>query len=169
MKNFLYLLSVFKTKWNICQNEAVCFDLMLCGHIRKSGEDGCRGVLLRNNPWVLQCRRQEVEEPEFSCFRGQSAMSIWTPRSSIFSRILSGIPESVMIMSKSSMFPIFPKPLLPNLEESARMTVFDEAFIIAVVRRASSIVAQVTPVSRLIPSQPMKSLEQLTFTSPASV
>lgn len=72
-----------------------------------------------------------------------------------FSRRVSGMPESVMIMSMSSSMPILPKPRLPNLEESASTTVCEAADIMALVSLASSMVAQVMPEARSMPSQPI--------------
>lgn len=71
------------------------------------------------------------------------------------------IPESVMMTSTWSSVQIFPNPLFPNLEESARTIVRSEAAIIRWLSRASSMFEVVSPKSRSIPSTPINSLEQV--------
>ena len=71
------------------------------------------------------------------------------------------MPESVIITSMQSKLQILPNPRRPNLEESARMIVRNDASIIFLLRTASSILEFVIPYSKSIPSTPKKSFEQV--------
>ena len=72
----------------------------------------------------------------------------------------SEMPLSVITCSTSSSPQIRPKPLLPNLLESASTIVFCEACIILRLSCASCICVVVNPKSGSIPSTPRKSLLQ---------
>ena len=73
------------------------------------------------------------------------------PASSMLFATDGEIPESVMMTSTWSSVQIFPNPLFPNLEESARTIVRSEAAIIRWLSRASSMFEVVSPKSRSIP------------------
>ena len=83
------------------------------------------------------------------------------PISSIACAIDWEMPESVIITSMQSKLQILPNPRRPNLEESARMMVRNDASIIFLLRTASSILEFVIPYSRSMPSTPKKSFEQV--------
>ena len=69
------------------------------------------------------------------------------PASSMLFATDGEIPESVMMTSTWSSVQIFPNPLFPNLEESARTIVRSEAAIIRWLSRASSMFEVVSPMT----------------------
>ena len=87
-------------------------------------------------------------------------MSLIPTSSNIFA-IESVIPSSVITISMFSSAHTLPNPLFPNLEESARIIVLEEASIIFFDNNASSILELVIPHSLSIPSTPRNSLEHV--------
>lgn len=83
------------------------------------------------------------------------------PISSIACVVVREMPESVIIISIQSKLHIFSNPRRPNLEESARIMVRNDASIIFLLRIAFSIFELVIPCSKSIPSTPKKSFEQV--------
>lgn len=86
---------------------------------------------------------------------GHSATIKSMPRASTASRFFCEMPESVIIMSMSSILHILAKPLRPNFDESASTIVFCADSIMLRFNSASRMSVVVKPYSKSIPSTPI--------------